>query len=119
MKNVFIVLFIIFCTACAATTSSNISNTSNKIQKITIVVEGLEQEYTQEIINSIKQISGYVKYTAPVNKDGMLEIICRFNDSPNLQKDIYDELNTVFMTLSKTVSISTAHNYFRAVVTTY
>lgn len=119
MKNVLLILLIIFCTACAATTSSNISNIANKIQKITIVVEGLEQEYAQEIINSIKQISGYVKYTAPVNKDGMLEIICRFNDSPNLQKNIYDELNTVFMTLSKTVNISTAHNYFRAAVTTY
>lgn len=118
MKNILIVLIIIFCVSCAAK-NSNITSTSNKIQKITIVVEGLEQEYSQEIINSIKQISGYIKYTTPVNKDGMLEIIFRFNDSPNLQKNIYDKLNTVFMTLSKSVDISTAHNYFRAVITTY
>lgn len=119
MKNILIILIFIFCTACAAPINSSINSTSNKIQKITIVVEGLEQEYAQEIINSIKQISGYIKYTAPVNKDGMLEIICRFNDSPNLQKNIYDELNTVFMTLSKTVDISTTYNYFKAVVTAY
>lgn len=118
MKNILIVLIIIFCVSCAAK-NSNITSTSNKIQKITIVVEGLEQEYSQEIINSIKQISGYIKYTTPVNKDGMLEIIFRFNDSPNLQKNIYDKLNTVFMTLSKSVDISTAHNYFRAVITAY
>lgn len=118
MKNILIILMIIFCMSCAAK-NSNITSTSNKIQKITIVVEGLEQEYSQDIINSIKQVSGYIKYTTPVNKDGMLEIIFRFNDSPNLQKNIYDKLNTVFMTLSKSVDISTAHNYFRAVITAY
>lgn len=119
MKKILIILVLILCTACAGPTVSQISSSSSKIQKITILIEGLEKEYSQEIIDSIKQINGYIKYTTPVNKDGMLEIICRFNDSPNLQEIIYEKLNTVFMTLSKSVDISTTYNSFRVVVSNY
>lgn len=114
-----VVLLFILITGCAVHNKEIQTITSSKIIEYTIVVEGLEQEYYQEIINSFTKISGFIRYTTPVSRNGMLEIICKFYDSPNLQKSIYDELNNVFMVLSKSIDISNTFNSFRVYVTTY
>lgn len=85
----------------------------------TIVVKGLETEYYTTIEDAIAEISTYKEHAVTLSKDGVVEIKAVFVDNRKVDKDVYETINNVFQTLSKTVEIKKYTKAINVEVTNY